>query len=69
MRSELLEGRSFRLPDGRVGRVGRCRLCGAEVIYAYNAKTRRTPIYDPVDGAPHLSTCSDAADDRERAER
>lgn len=58
------EGLRFMLPDERVGRVARCRACGAEIVLAYNERRRRTHSYDP-DGEPHVRSCADAAEDRE----
>ena len=62
--TELAQGARFTMPDGRVGRVGRCRYCGAETVFALDERTRRTRPYD-LDGVVHALTCADRVDETE----
>jgi hypothetical protein len=64
-REPLRDGAYYRLPSGVIGRVGRCRSCGAEVVFARNPYTGKVPPYDP-DGAPHFASCPDADEWRGR---
>lgn len=57
---ELREGRMFTLPDGRVGKIGRCRACGAEVVFPFpTAAAHRSPPFD-FDGELHRQSCADS---------
>lgn len=47
------------LPDGRVGDLGTCRSCGAEVVWVANPKTGKRPPYNR-DGISHFATCPQA---------
>jgi len=50
------DGTEFRVPDGwEAGDVGRCRSCGAGVLWCTTPAGRRAPV-DP-DGISHFATC------------
>lgn len=48
-----------RLPNGLEREAGRCRSCGAAVVFVLNPRTGRRPPYDP-SGDSHFATCPDA---------
>jgi len=43
------------LPDGRVGELGTCRSCGAEVVWVVMPSGKRPPFNK--DGVSHFATC------------
>jgi hypothetical protein len=68
---------TFTFPDGREGDLGKCRSCGAEVVFVTNPKTGKSPPYNPTEvtvdgkthkaGASHFATCPQAPDWRGKA--
>ena len=50
------------LPNGTVGGEGRCRRCGAEVVWAPGRGGKMQPF--DRDGELHAISCADLQDDR-----